>query len=179
MTLLSSQWPHSEGTLQGSYLPVSAPKWGRLGIQGAGPGLQQWQRSKCAEKCAWFFVTVWSEIKESRCLDSGASPKLMFRPRLGSIYQTYLAWRVWPCGYHHISIWDIKFMLLNKFMTWKPDPCHWGFKMWTDEAICSESKRGWVTKLRTKAEPLSPKFLASAQGIPSPFQGLKDQWIAL
>lgn len=83
----------------------------------------------------------------------------MFRPRLASIYQTYLAWRVWPCGYHHISIWDIKFMLLNKFMTWKPDPCCWGFKMWTDEAICSESKRGWVTKLRTKTEPLSPMLL--------------------
>lgn len=38
--------------------------------------------------------------------------------------------------------------------------------MWTDEAICSESKRGWVTKLRIKAEPLSPMLLASAQGDP-------------
>lgn len=57
-SLLSSQWPHSERTPQGSYLPVPAPTWGRLGIQRAGPGLQQWQRSKCAEKCAWFFGTA-------------------------------------------------------------------------------------------------------------------------
>lgn len=41
--------------------------------------------------------------------------------------------------------------------------------MWTDEAICSESKRGWVTKLRTKAEPLSSMLLASAQGDPFSF----------
>lgn len=57
-------------------------------------------------------------------------------------------------------------MLLNKFMTWKPDPCRWGSKMWTDEAICPKSRKGWVTKLRIKAQPLSPMWLASSQGDP-------------
>lgn len=51
-------------------------------------------------------------------------------------------------------------------MTWKPDPCHWGSKMWTDEAICPKSREGWVTKMRIKAQPLSPTWLASSQGDP-------------
>lgn len=61
----------------------------------------------CAENCAWFCVMVWSEIKDSCCSCSGTCPKLTFRPWFASIYQADLAWRVWPCGYHHTSIWDI------------------------------------------------------------------------
>lgn len=51
-------------------------------------------------------------------------------------------------------------------MTWKPDPCHWRSKMRTDEAVCPKSRKGWVTKLRIKAQPLSPRWLATSQGDP-------------
>lgn len=107
---------------------------------------------------------VWQcriELQDSHCMCSGASPKLMFRSRLVSIHHAYLAWRVGPCGYHHISIWDILSL-------------YYWTNLWLESLIsvtrdprCGQAKQLAQSQEKgIKAQPLSSMRLASSQGDP-------------
>lgn len=58
--LLSPKWPNLERTLQGPYLPVSAPKWGRLGMETRTWIPAGWD--PCAQKIVLGYVS-WCRVK--------------------------------------------------------------------------------------------------------------------